>query len=94
MDTQLPDGLTFDPEIRGWENICAWYHGKLAGEIHHRRAPHDGWWADACNVCLGAFDTRDEGKQAIIDWFRGLEIEEWPAASEVVNRCSIRLCRQ
>lgn len=73
----LPDGLTFDPETRGWENICAWYRGQYAGCVHHRRAPHDGWWADACNVCLGAFATRDEGKQAIIAWFRGLEIEPW-----------------
>ena len=80
MDMSLPDGLTFDPEIRGWENIRAWYRGKLAGGMHHRRAPNDGWWADAGPVCLGTFDTRDEGKQAIINWFRGLEIEEWPAS--------------
>lgn len=83
----LPDGLTFDDEIRGWENIRAWYRGKYAGDVHACRDRKRGWRAGIyCGpreLNLGTFGSRDEGKQAIIDWFRGLEIEEWPARPDL-----------
>lgn len=43
-----------------------------------------GQWRyrDACGVAGRSAVGRDEGKQAIIDWFRRLEIEEWPAVAE------------
>ena len=79
----IPDGLTFDPEIRGWDNIRAWHLGQFAGGVHHSRDHSQCWWAGVgtglTEINLGLFDSRDGGKQAIINWFRGLEIEEWPA---------------
>ena len=83
MMDDLPDGLTFDCEIRGWDNIRAWYRGQFAGGVQASRDRKRGWWASIyCGpreLNLGVFDSRDEGKGAIIDWFRGLEIEPWSA---------------
>jgi hypothetical protein len=85
------DDLTFDPEIRGWDNIRAWYRGSYAGCVHAARDRKRGWWAGIyCGpreLNLGLFSTRDEGKQAIIDWFRGLEIEEWLAQDRLACLC-------
>jgi hypothetical protein len=69
----LPDGLTFDPEIRGWDNIRAWYRGEFAGAVHSSRDHAGCWWASvhmgAATVNLGLFNCRDDGKRAIIEWF-------------------------
>jgi len=78
----IVDQLTWDWEERGWENVRAYLDSATVGYVCHRRAPNDGWWANACNVCLGTFSTRDEGKRAIIQWFCGLDIADWPAPSE------------
>jgi hypothetical protein len=76
-----PVDLTFDPETRGWDNLRAWYREEFAGGVQASRQHYQQWWArvhlGATGVNLGLFDTRDEGKRAIIEWFRGLEIEPW-----------------
>jgi hypothetical protein len=51
--------------------------------VHACRDRKRGWWAGIhCGpreLCLGVFESRDEGKRAIVAWFRGMDIEEWPA---------------
>ena len=70
----IPDGLTFDHEIRGWDNIRAWYRGEFAGDVHACRDRKRGWrvsiYCGPRGLNLGVFDSRDEGKQAIINWSR------------------------
>ena len=71
----IPDGLTFDPEICGWDNIRAWYRDRYAGAVHACRDRQRGLWAGiqcgAHELNLGLFNSRDEGKLAIIACFRG-----------------------
>ncbi len=67
----LPDGLTFDPEVRGWENIRAWYRGDFVGDVHACRdlVSEAGtiYCAGRNELVLGLFESRDEGKRAIVD---------------------------
>ena len=46
------DDLTFDPEIRGWDNIRAWYRGNYAGGVHACRDRKRGWWAGRLDATL------------------------------------------
>jgi hypothetical protein len=60
--------------------VHAFYDGLYLGSV---AASTSGWIADCRGIDLGRFATRAVAMEAVLQWVRGLDIEEWPAIRNV-----------